>query len=174
MTDPSARITRVDVLRASPGCCAICGKSDHPEGFAATDNFDFEFYGTVYFCADCVGDYARVFGYKSPSELDDLLEKYTQQAEELKILRQAVVLLENAVDNLTGLGNLRGNTPATSDRAISDPVAIVPAASEDVTESSDAGEGEQLALSESSVESGPDDVRDVTSTDSTIDELLAL
>ncbi len=101
-SDPSARITRVMTPVASPGSCVICGKNYHPDGFAATDNLDFEFYGTVYFCADCVGDYARVFGYVSPTELVQLRAHNTAQDAELNTLRQAVLGLESTVDGLVG------------------------------------------------------------------------
>lgn len=101
-SDPSARITRIQTPIASPGSCVICGKSDHPDGFAATDNLDFEFYGTVYFCGDCVGDYARVFGFISPNELVQLRLHAAAQDAELNTLRQAVLGLESTVDGLVG------------------------------------------------------------------------
>lgn len=173
MTDPSARIRRVDVLRASPGQCALCGKNEHPEGFAETDNFDFDFFGTVYFCYDCIGDYARVFGFKSPSELDDLEERFRLQRAELAMLRQAVVHLENTVDNLTGLSDLRRDyiVPGGGDGNIITPEP--PADSPVIADAVEAGVSEVGEADEPSSEPRRDDVRDTTDSES-IDKLLAL
>lgn len=99
MNDPSARVVRVDAPIASPGQCVICGKTEHPLGFADA-RLDFEFYGTLYLCADCVGDYARLFGYVSPEELVSLREHIEAQDLELNTLRQAVLGLESTVDGL--------------------------------------------------------------------------
>jgi hypothetical protein len=105
--DPAARITRISHPVATPGKCAICGKNKHPEGFAATDNFDFEFYGTVYFCADCVGDYARVFGFMSRDQVEDVLAQLQAQKEELEVLRHSVVNLESIVDAYSNLRHIK-------------------------------------------------------------------
>lgn len=181
--DQSARITRVPVPIASPGNCAICGKNEHPKGFAATDNFDFEFYGTVYFCADCVGDYARVFGYMSREEISDLIEKQKRTDEELTILRESVVNLENILDAYSKLrsgsdipdyrsiitplssenvneGTDQGTTDEfqSGEEHVSDVISIAP-------ESIDAGEGEDDTVNESSGKQGRDDVRDAPSAD---------
>lgn len=101
MTDPSGRITRVDAPIVSPGNCGICGKTDHPLGFADA-RLDFEFYGTLYFCADCVGEYARIFGYVSPDEIIKLREHVAAQDLELNTHRQAILGLESTVDGLIG------------------------------------------------------------------------
>ncbi len=100
MHDPSARITRVEVCLASPGCCAICGKSQHPDGFADTANLDFEFYGSFYLCADCVGDYARLFGYLAPTDVSKLQDQLDAQEKELLILREAILGMEATIDVL--------------------------------------------------------------------------
>lgn len=111
-TDPSARIKRVPAPVASPGSCVICGKNEHPDGFAQTDNLDFEFYGTVYFCADCVGDYARAFGYLSSNDLVGLREHIDAQNTELNTLRQAVLGLESTVDGLVADAHRRSTKHA--------------------------------------------------------------
>lgn len=111
-TDPSARIKRIPAPIASPGSCVICGKNEHPDGFAQTDNLDFEFYGTVYFCADCVGDYARAFGYLSSDDLVGLREHIDAQNTELNTLRQAVLGLESTVDGLVADAHRRSTKRA--------------------------------------------------------------
>lgn len=176
--DPSARITRIANPVASPGCCVICGKSEHPLGFAATDNLDFEFYGTVYFCADCIGDYARVFGYLSPGDFVELKSQLEAYEKELSILRQAILGLESTVDNMAGELARRSNTTAN---VVNEPPALS-LVSDPVDEpdeelpSNDGGESEQVAegVSEPDAEqtsgSGPDDLYDTSSAD----ELLGL
>lgn len=73
-TNPAA--ARVQVIPApivSPGVCGICGKTEHPEGFADL-RLDFEWYGTLYFCADCVGAIARPFHFISIEQYQDMLD----------------------------------------------------------------------------------------------------
>lgn len=107
--DPSARVVRIDAPIASPGSCAICGKNSHPDGFADA-RLDFEFHGTFYLCADCVGDYARLFGYVSSAELVGLRALVDDQNAELNTLRQAVLGLESTVDGLIADAHRR-NSP---------------------------------------------------------------
>jgi len=101
--DPAARVRKISKPIASPAQCLICGKDRHPVGFASFDNVDFEFYGSLYFCGDCVGDIARPFGFLSREEIDAVVKKLTAQEIELKILRKSVVNLENLVDAYTAL-----------------------------------------------------------------------
>jgi hypothetical protein len=136
--DQSARVTRIQAPISSPGHCALCGKSDHPEGFAATDNLDFEFFGTFYLCADCVGDYAKVFGFMSKPEFADLLAKQQAMSIELETLREAVANLENILD---AYAKLRPNSGIPDHRAVSDVMA-----SEDANEGTSNEVGEQLQL----------------------------
>lgn len=180
--DPSARITRVPTPIASPGCCVLCGKNEHPLGFAATDNLDFEFYGTVYFCADCVGDYARAFGYLSPSDFADLRTHIELQDEELRTLRQAVLGLESTVDNLAGELARRSAEPIP----VNDTGWSIPAASSSVSSTVDQPNAELTNVDDpgpvvldgqvteyglqQAAEQGPDDVYDTSGAD----ELLGL
>lgn len=101
MSDPSARITRLATPVATPGNCGICGKDQHPKGFADA-RLDFEFYGTFYLCYDCVGEYSRLFGYVGPEDIVGLRDVVDAQNAELNTLRQAVLGLESTVDNLAG------------------------------------------------------------------------
>lgn len=99
-SDASARVQRVPVPVASPGSCLLCGKSKHPEGFAFF-GIDFEFYGTLYFCADCGGDIANCFGWMEPNRVSSILAEHDQVIKENVILGQQVEALEQAVDALT-------------------------------------------------------------------------
>jgi hypothetical protein len=171
-SDPSARVTRISRPVASPAQCALCGKDTHPDGFAATDNFDFEFYGTVYFCADCVGDYARVFGYMSRAEIQNVLDELTRQKEELEVLRASVVNLESIVD---AYSNLRGVKPSDISRDVSHDVSTETVDAGNVSgegttpEPDSSGEGVVIAGEQSSDErsneSGRDDVYDSPAND---------
>lgn len=180
--DPSARIRRIPTPIASPGNCVICGKNEHPQGFAATDNLDFEFYGTVYFCADCVGDYARCFGYVSPNDLIGLREHVDAQNDELNTLRQAVLGLESTVDGLIADAHRRSTDRAEriersradkrDDDGDSDSVDEPDARPTDVnaTGTDQAPKQAERPVAQPSVEQGPNDLHDT----STADELLGL
>lgn len=181
-TDPSARIKRVPAPVASPGSCVICGKNEHPDGFAQTDNLDFEFYGTVYFCADCVGDYARAFGYLSSDDLVGLREHIDAQNTELNTLRQAVLGLEATVDGLVADAHRRstkraddikrGRNDNASVSSFSDPVDEPDAGppNKNVGGSGNVPPRTQPDVTESVVEQGSDDL----SGSASADELLGL
>lgn len=101
-----ARVRLIDVPVASPGKCVICGKSEHEKGFI-DPRLDFDFHGTLYFCADCGGEIANVLGYISPEQAI-MLAKHVQQLErELEIHRDALLNLESAVEDLTNYRMLR-------------------------------------------------------------------
>lgn len=174
-SDPAARITRISRPVASPAQCAICGKDSHPLGFAATDNFDFEFYGTVYFCADCIGDYARVFGFMSRDEIQNVLDKLAIQEAELKVLRSSIINLESIVDAYSSLrgvkpsdlpSNVSNDVSATSTDAGNNEGKAVASGTDNIREGVTVS-GEQ-SIDERSNESGRDDVHD-----STADNILA-
>jgi hypothetical protein len=183
MTNPAAaRIRKIDSPVNTPGCCAICGKSKHDEGFAYTDNFDFEFYGSVIFCADCVGDYARLFGYLSPKVARVQEDELSALKDEVNTLRQAIILMENTLDNLTNVRLLASTYHPSSDVDLNNAVDVDEAEYETATEadglpegpvsdSTSGGTGDQLPSDELSSKQGPDGVRNTTSAD--IDSLLA-
>lgn len=180
--DPSARIKRVPAPIASPGNCVICGKNEHPLGFAQTDNLDFEFYGTVYFCADCVGDYARVFGFLAPSEVTAFREHIEAQDRELNTLRQAVLGLESTVDGLVADAHRRSSKRADDISRSRNEHASISSSSDPVDEpdeglpEQDSGKPDKLPQrvepnpAQPVAEQGTDDVFDTTSAD----ELLGL
>ena len=79
---PSARVQVIPSPIVSPGNCGVCGKSSHPVGFADA-RLDFEWYGTFYLCGDCVGDYARAFGFIDETQYQHLLDNICDLAEKL-------------------------------------------------------------------------------------------
>jgi len=113
-TNPAAaRVQLIEAPVASPGVCILCGKSEHPEGFADA-KLDFEFYGTLYLCGDCVGDFARIFGWIHPRQAYALAAKVKELDEQLGIHREALLNLESAVENLTDYRLLRNATTDTN------------------------------------------------------------
>lgn len=99
MTTPvaAARVQLIPVPVVSPGCCALCGKSNHPKGFAAP-GLHFEFYGTLYFCGDCIGDFAVLFNWIDPDSAATLIEQ-------CRGLINEVARLEDKLGALEGLHN---------------------------------------------------------------------
>ena len=184
--NPSARVQRIPNPIASPGQCGICGKNEHPEGFADA-RLDFEFYGTLIFCRDCAGEIASVFGYHAPEDLIALREQVEDQNAELNTLRQAILGLESAVDGLTNYRDLRGNSshprgrrperPAVED-VNEEPVDSEqdePVADSVPAESPNDGAEQESNADKPAREQGRDDVRGVTSELSAdVDELLGL
>lgn len=95
-SNPAARVQLIKSLPMSPGCCALCGTSDHPEGFADPQLY-YEFYGNVYLCGTCIGDFARLFGWEHPQKVYLLLLELKDVKEEL----------ERAYDDLANLGDIK-------------------------------------------------------------------
>jgi len=109
-TNPAAaRVQLIEAPVASPGVCILCGKSQHPDGFADA-KLDFEFYGSLYLCGDCVGDFARIFGWIHPRQAQALAYKVNELDEQLRIHREALLNLESAVEHLTDYKLLRNST----------------------------------------------------------------
>lgn len=108
-----ARVRLIPVPVASPGSCVICGKSEHPKGFI-DPRLDFEFHGTLYFCADCGGEIANVLGFISPEQAIMLAKRVQELEHELSIHRDALLNLESAVENLTSYRMLRNATDDSS------------------------------------------------------------
>lgn len=133
--DPSARVQRIPTPIASPGSCAICGKNEHPEGFADA-RLDFEFYGTFYLCGDCVGDYARLFGYVSSEDLSVMRAEHDAMNSELNTLRQAILGLESTVDNLIADAHRRNRASLVHDHNVGRDADSVPS---NPVDESDAG-----------------------------------
>lgn len=59
--DPSGKFQRVSSGEMMlPAQCASCGTVDNPTGFVDT-KIDADFYGVIYFCADCAYELTTVF-----------------------------------------------------------------------------------------------------------------
>ena len=144
---------------ASPAQCGICGYGGSERNYL-DPRLDFEFYGTLIFCEECVGSMARLFGYLSPA-VAKLLENRLENSEtELIKLRGAVIAMEHFNDVITSLS---GNT---SNILLSDGAVASDGAEGKQTlpfdEDSESG-GSEFGPDESSDESRRDDLRDVES-----------
>jgi hypothetical protein len=176
----AARVQLLPAPVASPGMCGICGKNEHPDGFADA-RLDFEFYGTFYLCGDCVGDYARLFGWLHPMQARALAQKYQELSDELDLHRKALLNLEESVEHLTNYRMLRSTITGTEpgndlDATSSDPdEETIDAVSGSVIEFPGADNPSESDVSEPVTEQGPDDVPeprgDESSSDITIVEL---
>lgn len=159
----SARVQLIPVPIASPGACAMCGKSEHPKGFA-DPNLMFEFYGSFYICGDCVSDFANLFGYISPEQAIMLARRVAYLEEQLQIHRDALLALESSVDNLTNYRMLRSViTDPDADASVSgatDEASEInnEAAGGTVIELSTRVNETESVLNESASQQGPNDV----------------
>ena len=183
--NPSGRVQRIASPIASPGQCGMCGKASHEKGFADA-RLDFEFFGTLIFCADCAGDLSSVFGYVSPEDLVAMREMIDAQNDELNTLRQAVLGLESAVDGLSSYNasreRLRDHGRSNSKPADDEVEPEKPEVAEPVEQNPDGISPEPVSdgavangtPDKLSGEQGRDDVRGPAKSDVSIDELLGL
>ena len=167
-TNPAAaRVQRVAAPIASPGSCAICGKSEHEKGFA-DPRLDFEFYGTFYLCADCVGDFATLFGWIAPDQAIALAKRCDYLEGELNIHREALLNLESSVEYLTNYRMLRSTIPdSDSSDSVGEPITkseseVDEAVSGSVIEFPSATTEAESDVSELATEQGSNDVPSTT------------
>lgn len=100
--NPSARILFTQVAQTAPGQCGICGKGQSEEGFADTQ-LDFEFWGRLIFCKDCVAEIASVFGFISSVDYEDLLGEKDLAQLQFHGANDKIIELEKVIDGFTNL-----------------------------------------------------------------------
>lgn len=177
MHDPSARMARLEAPAASPGHCAICGKSEHPQGFV-DPRLDYEWYGSVIFCYDCAGSLGEAVGYMGPESFANLRAQFEQQAELIRTLTQSIENLEAAHDANERVKRDRAKragtpAPATEQGPPADAAEPVQPATEPVGQPVSAEQGTTKstpAPKQPAVEQGRNDLLDT----SVADELLGL
>ncbi len=160
--DPASKFQAVpSQYLLEPGSCASCGKVYDERGFADT-KLDFEMYGVVYFCSDCVLALANVFDdalhYKLIAE-----NRALQQT--LDTERQRMAEMEATIDSLT-LDRLRSRSVPVYSEPVS-PVVVQDEPAEPEASSDDADESGELdsELTESVEVDGPDDTDDTSVSD---------
>lgn len=108
-SNPAARVQLIPSPIMSPGCCALCGKASHKEGFA-DPGLNYEFHGSFYLCGDCIGDFARLFGWEHPNKVNEVLA----ENEDLKMqLHYAYTDLQNLGEIKDAIDNYNGSARAT-------------------------------------------------------------
>lgn len=115
-SDAAARVQLIEAPIMSPGCCALCGKSEHPVGFA-DPGLAYEFHGNFYLCGDCIGDFARIFGWVEPKRFVEFLREHEEVLIHNSLLHEQVESLgaiKNAIDYYSGIN------PTISDDSSSD------------------------------------------------------
>lgn len=152
------RFFKLDSPQATPGVCGVCGYGG-PERSYLDPRLDFEYYGTLIFCEDCVMSMAEVFGFILPAQARALEARVEEAERELIVYRGLALNLENLNGSLAALGYVRdepvsGNLAGDSTEG-----------TDELVEGSDSGEGQpELPFAESSDEPRSDDVRDVVHT----------
>lgn len=150
MTSPSSRITVQENPTALPGSCGLCGAAD--KEYYVDFKLDFEFYGVLYFCDECVAETARVCGFAKPEEVAAVLEKVSETTAENLYLKQKLRAAEAYiresfdVDPSSVIGSSSESTPSEPDELDEEGIG---------EEGSDDSEAD-----ESADEQGPNDVRD--------------
>lgn len=103
--NPSDKILFTQVIMTAPGQCAICGSGQDQNGFVDT-GLDFEFWGRVFFCPQCTGQIAAVFGFISPADYDDLQGERDLAQLELRRANETIENMRRIVDGLRGISLL--------------------------------------------------------------------
>lgn len=158
---PSGRFKLLDAPYASPGKCGLCGYAASGENEPADKrqyvdfNLDFEYYGALYFCTECLHSLISEMGYITPTEADDLKLRLMAAVDELSTFGRVVEVINGLANFLVDAGWISHSLPV--------PVGDESGPSE-VSEESDSGEGsDDSEAAKSSDESGPDDTSDVGS-----------
>ena len=132
-----------------PGNCAFCGTADTSKRYVDFGR-DFEFYGTLYGCEACVHDLAAQFGFADPTIVEAANSRADAAEAEVILLRSRLRLSEEYVASLHGLGVSPSVSVTTGDSGSLDSLTA--------SRQSAAASGVK-GTSESSDESGPDDLR---------------
>jgi hypothetical protein len=129
----SARVQHIERPIVSPGVCGICGKDKHPKGFV-DPRLDFEWYGTLYFCADCVVDLAAPFGYITEETYADMKRANEQLRETVE--RYEAHLAQLAEKVLLGVSDINDRSTSDDTTGPLDDVSVL--------QTNDEGEPEQV------------------------------
>ena len=146
---------------ASPAKCGLCGYGGSDRNYL-DPRLDFEFYGSLIFCENCVGTMANDFDFLSPAQARVLDDRVTEAERELVTLRAAVIHLENAHDALNSVRSLfDDNVPAgLSDDSASESQSVPTLAVGAESISSVLERSGDSEIDESSGEQGPNDIPD--------------
>lgn len=115
---PSGKFSRVDSGDMMlPACCASCGSVENVKGFVDT-KLDYEFYGVVYFCAQCAFEMTQVFNDSPYEQLVEQINALQKRIIELEAYSSKLEVIIDGVSGkwLTGRGySSLGDVPGISD-----------------------------------------------------------
>lgn len=140
---------------ASPGCCAICGYSSSDRLYL-DPRLDFDEYGSVIFCEECIASMSTVMGYIQPAQARALEARVEEAERQLIQLRAINTATEDLRVALSGAGFHTAVHDSSSSISADDFATQVELPFEDTV----SGTGPDNSSSDKSDdESGPDDVR---------------
>lgn len=99
MTNPSGRFQLIEQPTASPGVCAVCGAPKSEPHFVDT-GLDYDFYGRVIFCKNCVSEMAASYDLITPDQYEEIVDASNQQFNENVELKAELERMNRVVDNL--------------------------------------------------------------------------
>ena len=183
MTNSLSRFQLVpQVATMAPGKCCVCGGSE--KEFFVDFGFQLDFYGSVYFCNDCILEVANVLDYHGPHQWKMVKDLNEELRAENNSLRDRLETLNDLAGSVSKLGLMppipAGSvTTVESIEALSEPEQLITEEfGRDTTESVEdfvrsdyeLPESDQR-IDESVTESGSTDVSDANSLDKFLDDL---
>ena len=155
-TNPqSARFQWLAAPLVSPGSCGICGKATFDKGFVNT-GLDFEFFGTLIFCAECALNIGAPVGGLTPDEYTKLVETADKLAIELEKALNRIKELE-AIEDAINHYNSRDGSDSNSSDSVRELVQP-----EELNEPDEVSTESDSLPTEPTVEQRSDDSSDVT------------
>lgn len=158
-----------NTLTMSPAKCGLCGHADNDRQYLDfAGQLDFEWYGSLALCEQCVGAMAADFGFIQPAQALALEARVEEAERELVTLRAAVLQLESLHDLIAGLAGDSANIFNSNDGLVvrsDDTAQSIPAQPIDDERSDDNGSDEQVNVQRS------DDLSDLIAS---ADKLLEL
>lgn len=140
-----------------PARCGVCGYGGKERRYI-DPRLDFDFYGTLIFCEECLASMARLFDFIEPAQALALEARVEEAERELISLRAAVAAVEafRVAIGASTTNSVPVYEPDSSN--VPDSVAVAPSADDAGTPESGAGSSDDIAESPS-VE-GRNDLRD--------------
>lgn len=154
---PQSRIQVLNVPVAAPGKCTMCGSAGDGERKFIDFGFQLDWYGAVYFCTECIKEFAQAAGYVP-------VEAFNNQGEELKKVQidyDKLTLRNKAVENALR-NTLDGQSNSdTSDDLVKRAMALVEKSDSPMESSRANDEGNSSTEQSTSIE-GLDDFFDTS------------
>lgn len=149
---PQSRVQVLDVPIAAPGNCSMCG-SVGGDGRKFLDyGKQLDWYGAVYFCSECIKEFASAVDYIAKAAFDGLYKDYQKLEVAYDKLVKRNQVMENALRNVLGKSD-------SSDDLVASAMAVVEESNSSVEIDRVDDDGDSSTEQSSSVE-GLDDFFD--------------